>query len=79
MQIKEQNMMTQENEQAQMFYILEHIDYSKTWEKIEYRLGYDLDGYRFQSHETYLKVRLAAKNLWEVLNGHLNSEGKPIK
>jgi hypothetical protein len=67
--------MTHENTQAQMFYILKHIDYSKTWEEIEYGLGYDLGDHRFENRETYNKVRLAAKNLWVVLNGHLNSEG----
>jgi len=71
--------MTHESEQAQMFYILKHIDYSQKWEDIEYGLGYDLGDHRFQSDRTYQKVRDAAKNLWAVLNGHLNSDGKPIQ
>lgn len=70
--------MTHESEQAQMFYILKHIDYSQTWKEIEYGLGYDLGDHRFQSDKTYQKVRDAAKNLWVVLNGYLNSDGKPI-
>ncbi len=71
--------MTHESEQAQMFYILKHIDYSQKWEDIEYGLGYDLGDHRFQSKETYSKVRLAAKNLWVVLNGHLKADGNPVK
>lgn len=70
--------MTHESEQAQIFYILKHIDYSQTWGEIEYGLGYDLGDHRFQSDKTYQKVRDAAKNLWVVLNGHLNTDGKPI-
>ena len=71
--------MIHESEQAQMFYILKHIDYSQKWEDIEYQLGYDLGDHRFQSKETYSKVRLAAKNLWVVLNGHLKADGNPVK
>ena len=44
--------MTHENEQAQMFYILKNIDYSKKWEDIEYDLGYDLGDHIFQSKKT---------------------------
>ncbi len=71
--------MIHSNEQSQMFYILVNIDYSKKWEEIEYGLGYDLGDHSFQSDETYNKVKLAAKNLWEVLNGYLNSDGNPVK
>ena len=71
--------MKEESEQAQMFYILKHIDYSQKWEDIECGLDYDLGDRRFQSEETYLRVRLAAKNLWIVLNGYLDSDGNPIK
>lgn len=71
--------MRHENEQAQMFYILERIDYSQKWEDIEYGLGYDLGDHRFQSNETRSKVRFAAKNLWVVFNGFLNKKGEPIK
>ena len=70
--------MTHENEQDQMFYILKNIDYSKKWEDIEYGLSYDLGDHRFSNEKTYQKVRDAAKNLWVVLNGHLNSNGKAI-
>ena len=65
--------MTHENEQAQMFYLLKHIDYSKKWEDIEYELGYDLGDHVFTGKETYSKVKLAAKNLWVVLNGKIKS------
>ena len=70
--------MKHKSEQAQIFYILSNIDYSKEWEDIEYELGYDLGDHSFQSNETYSKVRLAAKNLWAVLNGHLKSDGNPL-
>lgn len=67
--------MTHKTTQAQMFYILNNIDYSQTWEKIEHGLGYDLGDHKFENKETYSKVMLAAKNLWVVLNGHLDTDG----
>lgn len=45
--------MKHESEQAQMFYILKKIDYSESWEDIEYGLGYDLGDHRFQNDKTY--------------------------
>ena len=69
--------MIHDNEQQQIFYILKHLDYSETWEEIEYGLGYILGDHRFESRKTYEVVRLAAKNLWVVLNGFLNSDGEP--
>ena len=69
--------MVHKTEQSQMFYILKSIDYSKTWEQIEYDLGYDLGDHLFRHNDTYQKVRDAAKNLWVVLNGYLNSNGNP--
>jgi hypothetical protein len=71
--------MTHQSEQAQMFYILKRIDYSQSWEDVDYDLNYDLGDYRFQSDETYSKVRLAAKSLWVVLNGHLKTDGNPVR
>ena len=70
--------MKHESEQAQMFYILRHIDYSQSWEDIEYGLGYDLGDHAFQSRATYEKVVTAAKSMWVILNGHLKSDGNPL-
>jgi hypothetical protein len=59
------------SEQVQIFYILSRIDYSKTWEQIEYELGYDLGDHYFERKEAYAKVKEAAKHLWSVFNGFL--------
>ena len=67
--------MTHESEQAQVFYILQRIDYSQTWEQIEYGLGYDLGDHWFKNKDTYDKVRSAAKHLWVEFNGFFTSKG----
>lgn len=68
-------MMVHKTTKAQIFYILEGIDYSKSWDDVEYDLNYTLGDHRFESSETYDLVRRAAMNLWVTLNGHLASDG----
>ena len=67
--------------QAQMFYILERIDYSQTWEVIEYGLGYDLGDHMFGPDGTEVRnlIYNSAKHLWASFNGKLSDTGAYIK
>jgi hypothetical protein len=60
--------MTHDSAQDMMFYLLKRIDYTQTWEKIEYGLGYDLGDYSFTDRSYYDKTRLCAFQIWSVLN-----------
>lgn len=71
--------MIHKTTKAQIFYILEGIDYSKPWDEVEYTLNYNLGDHRFESSETYELVRRAAMNLWVMLNGQLDSNGNTIQ
>lgn len=67
--------MTHENVKSMIFYFLERIDYSKTWEEIEFEIGYDLGDFNFENKECYAKVRSLVKHTWAELNGFLDSKG----
>lgn len=70
--------MTHKNDQEMIFNILKNIDYSKEWKEINYELGYTLGDYSFENPDTYTIVRQSAKNLWVILNGHLNQDGNAL-
>lgn len=71
--------MEHDSEQAQIFYLLKHIDYSQSLNDLNVYLEYDLGDYDFQSTATYSKVKEAATVLWKIFNGFLDSNGNPIK
>lgn len=64
--------------QAQMFYILKSINYSLEWKEVEMNLGYDLGDHYFSNPEAYLKIREAAKALWDIFHGTLDAKGNII-
>jgi hypothetical protein len=69
------NSTKHESTKAMMFFLLKRIDYSKSWERIEYDLGYDLGDYSFENKECYKKVRALAKHIWVELNGFIDENG----
>lgn len=72
--------MTHSNQQQQFFYLLKNIDYSQSWEQIDYGLGYDLGDHVLgdnnqQDGEIKEFVRSTAKILWASLNGRFTKDG----
>lgn len=70
-------MTTYGNQQAMIFNLVSNIDYSQTWEEIDYGLGYNLGDYSFGKNDGECRelVRQSAKLLWTVFNGVINSYG----
>jgi hypothetical protein len=65
------------NQQSMIFNLLKNIDYSQTWEQIDYDLGYNLGDYNFGNNDKECRklVRSSAKMLWAIFNGVINSKG----
>lgn len=70
-------MTSYSNQQSMIFNLLSNIDYSETWEEIDYGLGYNLGDYNFGKNDSECRklVRQSAKLLWATFNGVLNSNG----
>lgn len=61
-------MSTYQNEKQMLFHYLNHyIDYSKSWEEIEFGMGYDLGYWSFRNIKSD-KIRRMARQLWIELN-----------
>lgn len=67
--------MTHPNTQAMIFNIVKGVDYSQTWEDIEYGLGYTFGDYAFQNHEAIELTTQLVKHSWCILNGKIKSNG----
>lgn len=65
--------------QSMMLYLLSTIDFSKTWEEIEYGLGYDLGDYSFDDRQWYSKTVEIAKAMWTQLHGFVDENGNAKK
>jgi hypothetical protein len=65
------------NQQSMIFNLISHLDYSKSWDEIEYGLGYDLGDYNFGQNDVECRKMVidGAKVLWAVFNGRLNTDG----
>lgn len=61
--------MSYKNEKEMLFTFLNYyIDYSKSWDEIEYGMGYDLGDWYFKEIPQDRIYRMA-KQLWIELNG----------
>lgn len=74
-----QEVMTHSTTQAQIFYILSDIDYSKSWDSIYHDLGYTLGDHFFDNEDTYKLVRQSARLIWALFNGVIGTDGNHIK
>lgn len=70
---------THKSDQSMMLYLISTIDFSQSWDDIEYGLGYDLGDYSFGNKEWYSKTSKIAKAIWEELHGFVDSDGNAPK
>lgn len=62
---------------AMIFYFLKRIDYNKSWEDIEYGMGYDFGDFNFGPNHIRVvdRVRRLAKQNWLELHDFLDENG----